>query len=193
MTDVDAELAAIAAELEGPEPDWDAEPGAPENADAAGQWLRRLASITRSLETLVAERDREVARIDDVYGPRIRRLTGYREWLEHSLQQFMARARAADEKKASIRFPYGVLSSTKRQPKWDFDDGAFVAWASVNAPALVRTPPPADPSPVKDEVKRLVKEGVWLVKDGKLVDGDGVIVPGVTVTAQDYACSVAVN
>lgn len=175
--------------LEGDDPDIDQEPTGAIDADVADRWLRRLGRLAaqdRADEELANAR---IATINTWLMARREARRPTVEFFERSIELWhLANLRANPKAAKSITLPAGKVASRAQQPEWDFDDTAFVAWAREHAPELVNQPPPPAPKPDKAAAKKHLDvpalegatPGVPLV----VVDGDGEIVPGVTVVAR---------
>lgn len=165
----------LAAEMFGPEPDYDTEPTELPDADSVNRAIGRLGRI-RSRAT--ADREVAEAQIEQV-----------RQWLEHrlashdraeawhldQLRSYHRAILASDPKRKTIALPNGTLKARAGQPAIEVtDEAAVVAWAIQNErTALVR---------VKTELDRkALRESV--VKDGEAI-------PGVTVSPADVGYTV---
>jgi hypothetical protein len=158
----------------------------PAGADDADRLLRRVARI-----------DRELAEVDDLYAAELLRLTdwrdrrrdtlgGSRKHLVGRLELYLRALQENDRKLSSVDLPNGRIVSRKQQPEWVIDE-EFVPWAESHAPELLRTPPPRAPAPDVRAIKALG------VIDGRVIDVNGEVVPGVTVTERDRKYDVEVS
>ena len=79
---------------------------------------------------------------------------------------------------ASYQLPSGKLVLKEQKPEWTHDDAQLLPWVKENLPGFVRTKETVDWAELKKEL------GVIVLDDGshEIVNADGLIVPGVTVT-----------
>jgi hypothetical protein len=174
--------------LSGPEPDYDAEPEPPADADRADQMLRQLARLQRerddALELAAAER----ARIDLWLSATTERITKRQAWYRQSLEQYHRAVLAHDPQRTTIRLPFGSLVARAQQPEWAYEDeAAFIAWATESYPTLLRQPDPPAPAPDKVAVKKALEVPGRHAPGAQVqpVTLDGELVPGVVVTIRD--------
>src|SRR5690606_9677828 len=74
----------------------------------------------------------------------------------------------------SEKTPYGRITWTKRQPKWNYDDEKVITFLEMNMrDDLIRV----KKEPVKTEIKKLFQVN----EDGRVFDENGQEVPGISV------------
>lgn len=180
--------------LEGDDPDFDQEPVAAIDADQADRWLRRLGHLhadDRADEELANAR---IATINTWLMARREQRRRAVEYLERSLELWHA-ANVANGAAKTITLPAGKVASRAQQPEWDFDDAAFLAWATEHAPDLVNQPAPPAPRPDKPAAKKaLTVAGLDRARPGDelpVVDENGEVVPGLVVVARGPKVTVA--
>ncbi|PTY93009.1 host-nuclease inhibitor Gam family protein [Heyndrickxia sporothermodurans] len=95
-------------------------------------------------------------------------------YLLRLLENF-ARTKLEGSNKKSLKLIEGTLQFRKQQDKYEYEDNVLLTYAENNLPQFIKTKLSVD----KTELKKKAT-----VKNGELYI-DGVLVPGVTVTAQD--------
>jgi hypothetical protein len=102
---------------------------------------RKTAAEAR-LAAKVAERDAWIAKIDDIYGPQIKREQGYIAWLKTSSLETFRQYAAANLSGKTRSMTVGLLKlafrSSARKIKVN-DPAAALQWAIVNCPDAVKT------------------------------------------------------
>lgn len=172
----------------GDEPDFDAPPEPPQDAERADMQLRRLAKVRAEMAQIGEHARAQIARIDEWHARRVEVLANRERWLVEGLEMWHRAVLADDPSRKSISLPCGTLKSRVQQPVWEFDDEVFIAWAVEHAPSLVRIP---EPKPQVDKAaakKELIADAAGL---DLVVTSDGEMVPGVTVTVRPPSFSVA--
>lgn len=171
--------------LAGPDPDYDTDPEAPQDADEANTRLRRLARIRAEIEAVEDQAATQIAQINAWAERRYEVLHNRARWEREGLEMWHRAVLADDPGRKTISLPCGTLSARRQQPVWEFDEPTFLAWAIEHAPDLVRVPEP------KPQVERAAaKKALHLppLTEGEScrpIDEDtGEMVPGVTVTAR---------
>lgn len=173
----------------GDEPDFDAPPEAPQDAERADMQLRRLAKVRAEMAQIGAHAAAEIDRIDEWHARRVEVLANRERWLVEGLEMWHRAVLADDPGRKTISLPCGTLKSRVQQPLWVFDDEVFIAWAVEHAPDLVRVP---EPKPAVD--KTAAKKTLLTVEVGEgahsILTEEGEVVPGVTVTGRGPSFSV---
>ena len=173
----------------GDEPDFDAPPEAPQDAERADMQLRRLAKVRAEMAQIGEHARAQIARIDEWHARRVEVLANRERWLVEGLEMWHRAVLADDPSRKSISLPCGTLKSRVQQPEWLFDDEVFIAWAREHAPSLVRVP---EPKPAVD--RNAAKKALLTVEVGEgahsILTEEGEVVPGVTVTGRGPSFSV---
>lgn len=173
----------------GDEPDFDAPPEAPQDAERADMQLRRLAKVRAEMAQIGEHARAQIARIDEWHARRVEVLANRERWLVEGLEMWHRAVLADDPSRKSISLPCGTLKSRVQQPLWVFDDEVFIAWASEHVPSLVRVP---EPKPAVD--RNAAKKALLTVEVGEgahsILTEEGEVVPGVTVTVRPPSFSV---
>ena len=173
----------------GDEPDFDAPPEAPQDAERADEQLRRLAKVRAEMAQIGEHARAQIERIDEWHARRVEVLAGRERWLVEGLEMWHRAVLAEDPSRKSISLPCGTLKSRVQQPEWVFDDEVFIAWASEHVPSLVRVP---EPKPAVD--RNAAKKALLTVEVGEgahsILTAEGEVVPGVTVTVRPPSFSV---
>lgn len=164
--------------LNGPEPDWTADPAWAllEDERAMSRKARRFLALQAKIEAvakLFADEIEELAqRRTAVLRPMLNDLDHLREAL-----RLWHQGRLAENPRAiTIHLPGGTLASQEAQDKWDWDDGLFAKWADENLPNVL-VPQPAKVNHAEARKALNVKA----VK-GQAITPDGEVVPGLTIT-----------
>lgn len=157
-------------------------------------WAARvIRSAVDRIDEVRAAADAEVARIIAWRDEATKADEGTIEHLSAMLRYYMETRHREDERCKTVKLPHGVtLKARAQQPEWDIDADAFVAWAKVKAPDLVkRTVSYAVPAA---DLKATVKgDEPRFVREGDLLHLDGEVVPGVVVTDRDRKFDLAVD
>lgn len=173
----------------GDEPDFDAPPEAPQDAERADMQLRRLAKVRAEMAQIGEHARAQIARIDEWHARRVEVLANRERWLVEGLEMWHRAVLADDPSRKSISLPCGTLKSRVQQPEWVFDDEVFIAWAREHVPSLVRVP---EPKPAVD--RNAAKKALLTVEVGEgahsILTEEGEVVPGVTVTVRGPSFSV---
>lgn len=173
----------------GDEPNYEAPPEPPQDAERADMQLRRLAKVRAEMAQIGEHARAQIARIDEWHARRVEVLAGRERWLAEGLEMWHRAVLADDPGRKSISLPCGTLKSRVQQPEWVFDDEVFIAWASEHAPSLVRVP---EPKPAVD--RNAAKKALLTVEVGEgahsILTEEGEVVPGVTVTVRPPSFSV---
>jgi len=145
---------------------------------------RKAAAARRKQADIRAWATAEKARIDAVAASEAARFERDAEFFEGHLAVFLRSEIAAGRKTKSLELPGGTIKLTARPARLDVDPTAFLAWAEVHRPDLVRVKSEPD--------KALLRKRAELAEDGVVVI-DGEIVPGATWEAQEDSASFAVT
>lgn len=177
--------------LAGPDPDYDTEPEAPQDADEANTRLRRLARIQAQIQWVEDQAATQIAQINAWAERRYEVLHNRARWEREGLEMWHRAVLADDPARKTISLPCGTLKARAQQPVWEFDDEVFLAWAQEHAPDLVRVPEPK-PQVEKAAAKKALI--VTTIEPGATVPAltaEGEVVPGVTVTARPPSFTVS--
>ena len=174
----------LAEFLAGPDPDYDADPEPPQDADEANRRLRRLARIRADIAQVEETAARQIDQINAWAERRYEVLHGRARWEQEGLEMWHRAVLADDPSRKTISLPCGTLKSRVQQPEWVFDDEVFLPWAEVHAPELVKVQ-------VRSSIDRnAAKHAIVVLDDGRYITGTGEVVPGVTVTVRPPSFSV---
>jgi hypothetical protein len=173
MTDLDEFMA-------GPEPDWDAEPEPPTNADEVERLGRWLARIRRDIDAVLDQAESEMERIIDWRNAHCDALEGREAHVLSRLAAWHEAVLRDDPSRKTISLPSVKLSARVQQPEWDYDADVFTAWALEHDPSLLRIVESVDKTAAK---KRLViPDDAQPGDEVTAVDPrTGEVVPGVVV------------
>lgn len=164
--------------LAGPEPDWDGEPEAPAGVDVANGMLRTLGRLRRELTEAEELAAAEHARVDLWLSLQAKRIGDRTRWLETALALWHAGLLAEDKRRKTVQLPNGTLVARAQPYEWRFEP-EFLAWATENAPDLLRHKPAPAPEIDKAAAKKAMASCTFI--DGRLVTEHGEVMPGVTV------------
>lgn len=187
-------MSAIEQDLDeymmGDEPDWDAPPEAPQDADRADEQLRRLAKVRAEMAQIGDHARAQIERINEWHARRVEVLAGRERWLAEGLEMWHRAVLADDPSRKTISLPCGTLKSRVQPPVWEFDDEVFIAWAADNHDELLRRPEPKVSVDKAAAKKALIvpEPGDWLT--AAPVTADGEIPPGVSVTVRPPSFTV---
>lgn len=173
--------------LAGDEPPYDEPVAPPQDAAETERRLRRLAKVRADMAEVNATAQRQIDQAQDWRDERLMVLANKERWLVEGLEMWHRAVLADDPSRKTISLPCGTLKARQQQPVWEFDEEAFIAWASEHAPGLVRIP---EPKPAVDKTaakKALIPDATGL---DLVVTTDGEVVPGVTVTPRPPAFTV---
>jgi len=173
MTDLDEYLA-------GPEPDWDAAPEPPTNADEVERLGRWLARIRRDIDAVMETAERERVRVDAWVEDRLAVMLPREAHVLSRLAAWHEAVLRDDPSRKTISLPSVKLSARVQQPEWDYDADVFTAWALEHDPSLLRIVESVDKTAAK---KRLViPDDAQPGDEVTAVDPrTGEVVPGVVV------------
>lgn len=178
--------------LAGPDPDYDTEPEAPQDADEANTRLRRLARIQAQIQWVEDQAATQIAQINAWAERRYEVLHNRARWEREGLEMWHRAVLADDPARKTISLPCGTLKARAQQPVWEFDDEVFLAWAQEHAPDLVRVPEP------KPQVEKAAAKKALVAVDPlgegcgvHVVTAAGEVVPGVTVTVRPPSFTVS--
>lgn len=156
-----------------------------DNADWA---LRKLAKVRAEITSVNTSATRKLEAIQMAIAPwtepivewqasQLEKLAKEEANWESLLMEFHKSVVAEDPKRLSIKRTYGTLASRKAQDTWTFDEAKFLAWATANAPELVRVKDP-------EVDKQLAKKTLVVADDGT------VTMPGVEAAVEGVVVSV---
>lgn len=182
--------------LMGDEPDWDAAPEPPQDADETNRRLRRLAKVRAEQADVEARYQAETQRIQEWmatrmapleqwHARRVEVLANRERWLTEGLEMWHRAVLADDPARKTISLPCGTLKSRTQPPVWEFDEAVFCVWAKEHAPDLVRVRLAPDRAAAKQEIV--------VLDDGRYITGTGEVVPGVTVTVRGPSFTVTTD
>jgi hypothetical protein len=175
--------------------DQDSDPGGLPLAERALRRLRRIKWRMAENETVLIDAQMWLAAEN---APLLEEAARLKAWLADWMA---ARLQADPRGPKTVTLPSGEVTSINGGLKVDLTDPtAFLAWASANAPALIRSPePPPPPAPMVDKnaVKAAVGTALMVLTDPSqpgthhLVDpGTGEAVPGVVLTRDPRSTKV---
>lgn len=171
---------------------------APESdEDRAGYRLRSLSHLTWAMRKLAGiERERlevsttaqaEIDRIQDWAAREDARWARDASWFRSLAEEYALTQRAVDPRRKSVETPYGVAKTREQAGAWEFDDAAFLAWASENHEDLVDVK-------VETRVRKGDAKKVLQVAGNGVVDPvTGEEVPGIKVGDPTVTASVSVD
>lgn len=153
--------------------------------EQAARALRQMGRLKARIDANKAAAERERAKITQwettVNEPM---QTRYAQ-LHSLLTKYAANERNLDPSRKTIQTPYGTLASKPAQDKWEIDKEAFVKWAKVHAPHLVKI----EETPRLQDLKKAFE-----AKDGKAVDTMlGTVAEGVKITPPENPYTVSVT
>lgn len=170
----------------------------PRDAVQADAMLRRLAKLEAEARGINRQADDQVLLVEQWRAIELDRIEEQAVDIRSHLAQYTAALRRLEPKRGTWRLPHGTLKSSAAQPVYTYEDeAAFLAWALVNAPEVVRQPDPKPVPPAPE--KNAVKKAFLLPADAKpgdrvpLVTADGEVVPGVVVEIRDRQCTADVG
>lgn len=176
MTDYDI-MAELDAAVGGEPLDETPAEGTPLTSDQATQWLAQLGSIERQRGDINSALVAAISRLQGAASKRLAELDEQELILRESLEIYHQMKIAEDPTLLTIVLPTGTLPSKMGQPKWVYEDeGAFEEWALESLPDAITLP---KPKLNKNDAKKLLKDK--RVSDGRILLGDGTVVPGVKV------------
>ncbi len=142
------------------------------DATLADRMLRRVLRERRLYEADAAVAQAQKDQVDAWLQKR--REAHDTAYLEGCLRQYHEARLAVDAKARTLHLPSGTLAARKKPDAWEFDEEAFIAWAEVNRPDLLRTKLSID--------RPVVKQTLVVRDDGRCIDHEsGEYVPAVTV------------
>ena len=153
--------------------------------DQKAAWaMRKLRGILAHKAANQAIANEEIARVNDWLASQNASLEKDEQYFTNMLISYARYCRDHDDRK-SIVLPHGKVTSRKGQDKWDIDSEAFLKWAEVNNPQLIRT----KIEPNLSEAKKVLG-----VVDGRAIDPTtGEVAAGVSVTPSEISYSVEVE
>lgn len=147
----------------------------------------------RKLSTLNSKKNG----IDELAAKEMERITSWREkecdsinhtksFFEGLIMEYAMNERSKDKEFKTSKVPYGKVTFTKQQPKWNYDDEKLISYLeSVSALDLIRVK--------KEAVKTEIKKRFKTLEDGRVLDEEGTIVDGITVEYQEDKLSIKVG
>lgn len=150
--------------------------------DAAASWaLRKLAALRKRQAELDAVAASELRRVEEWHLSESGKLTVDATYFTAILTEY-ARAQRETGRK-SITLPTGVIKSRTSSARVDVQDvDQFLAWATPNAPSLIR---------VRREPDKAAMKAALTVDGGKVIDPTtGEIVPGVTAVQPETTYTI---
>jgi phage host-nuclease inhibitor protein Gam len=155
--------------------------GEPTNDVQAEKIMRRLVAAHRRRAAIIDEARDLIEPIekwrDEQLAPWNRRIA----WLADHLKIYAVKRRVRlgekDSAAKTLKLPSGTVPTRRTERRVDVSDpAAFVAWAQIHRPDLVRQPDPPPPAPAKTLIHSVA---MVVDKDGELVAViDGEVVPG---------------
>lgn len=160
-----------------------------ENTEQAIWALRKIARIEKERQEAREAAQLEKARIDEWLSTEEKRCDQARAHLDFLLEEYHRKIIAENPKRKTIKFPYGTLELRKQPDEWAIDEEVLVPWLLENRPELVIVPPPPEPKPDRNGIKK-----AFTVKDGKAICMDtGEVVPGVAVHERGLKFSIKLD
>jgi hypothetical protein len=101
-------------------------------------------------------------------------------FFEVLLQQYFVEQREQNPK-FKISTPYGKVTARKQPDKWEYDESKILEWLDKNEPEFIR---------IKKEINKALFKKSVKVLNGKAVDENGEIVPGVIIIPQPETIKV---
>ena len=143
------------------------------DSDQAAEWCLRKKK----------EAEEEKAFWKDYYAEQYEKVCRKCDWtigmMEYHLFKYFEtvphkKAKASE----SYQLPSGKLTIKEQKPEWEHDDDQLLPWVKENVPGMIKTKESVDWAELKKELSVIWHE------DGSqtVANGDGLIVPGVTVT-----------
>lgn len=149
--------------------------------DRAATWaMRRLyatESKVREFEQIAAE---EIARVNDWLAQVIAPLDRDRNYFTGLLTQYARQQRDAEGRK-SIALPHGKITSRATSPKWHVNDEQTIEWARMSCPDVIVT---------KESLSLTAMKERFQVADGRAIDENGEVVPGVVIDPAGVSYSI---
>ena len=168
--------------------------------DRKAAWaIRVLRGIRENIAANNSMAADEISRIeqwrDDVNKP----LVDDSAYFVAVLTQYALQQRADADRK-SIKLPHGVLKTREGSVEWAIDPEAFIAWATVSAPDLLKVEVSAKLGEAKKAL-RIVGVDPVVGDDGEIVSPattqiislTGEIVPGITTAQKDPSVTIETN
>lgn len=143
--------------------------------------VRAITEIDFELECARAVFRSEIDRLNRSLAAEVAKLERRKAWHTAPVVALHARILETNPKRKTIALPYGRMVARAQEPEYEIDDKAFVQWASVHQPELVRYR--IDTSPDRRALKALP------VVEGQVVAGERPV-PGVVVTERPPKFSV---
>jgi len=171
----------LEAALAGEDPEWDSPPTATPSTDQANQWLARVAQINRQEDEIQEAFDAAVNRMRVATNARLTDLHRQRGWFTEALEVYHdTQLRLDPEGSKTIPLPCGTLVSRMGQATWDVEnEDSLMEWCRQDLPSAIKVPVPAEDRLDKAALKRELKGS--RVSDGRVMLGDGTVVPGLFV------------
>ncbi len=151
--------------------------------ESANWCLRKIKAYKDKISEADKLAESEISRISDWKDKEEKSAQESIGFFEGLLGRYLMEQRQVDEK-FKVSTPYGKVSTRKLPDKWEYDEETALKWAKCNAPDLVR---------VKEEVNKAELKKAVKVSDGKAIDQNGEVVPGVNIIPQGEKIVVEVN
>lgn len=146
---------------------------------------RKLQHARRKIAERTEVAAAEIARIQAWADETNKRHEDSAGFFESLLENYHRTMLAADTKQKTIKLPGVTLKARAGQPAWTFDDDAFIAWAVVNEPSLLRH----TTVPNKTDAKK----ALTVLETGIVIDASGEVVDGITVAPAETKYSLDVE
>lgn len=136
--------------------------------------LRKMAAIDAKIKEVNALADAEIERIENFRKQELSSLQQSQDFFQGLIGEYALKRRDEDPAFKSEKTPYGRITWTKRQPKWNYNNDEVINYLEENGRReLIRV----KKEPVKTEIKKLFQVN----EDGRVFDENGQEVPGISV------------
>lgn len=164
--------------LNGPEPDWTADPAWAllEDERAMSRKARRFLALQAKIEAVAKLFADEIEELAQRRTAVLRPMLNDLDHLQEALRLWHQGRLAENPRAITIHLPGGTLASSEAQDKWEWDDATFAKWAAENLPAAL--------VPQPDKVSHTEARKALNVKavKGQAITPEGEVVPGLTIT-----------
>lgn len=149
----------------------------------AATWaFRKIRSLEKKINEVKDVAQAEIDRINEWQEKEVNGIQQSIEYFQSLLTSYYIRGKETDARfKCST--PYGSVTSRKMQPKWETNEETLLKWLKENEHTdLIRVKEEPALSDIKDAFK--------ITDTGTVVDGNGVLVDGITIIEQDAKITV---
>lgn len=188
VTNVTSELvSSVVTELVDDQPPIDLSNA--ENVMLAFRQLRdaqsRIAEERATAESMRAKIRKDLEAIDEWERTATARDVSFATFLTAQLEIHMRHRRAADPECKSIKTPWGEITSRAQDPEYTREEVPLREWAQSTG--FMRPVKPVEPDVDWAKLKKACH-----VKDGRLIDPEGEVVPGVKVVEKPFKIDVEI-